>query len=85
VPRGCSGYRTAVEILADRVSDHRGPVAPGNGRVQLLAQFVVEGHGDADGHASDSINGTAGDTTRDPIGVARLARRGVACDLGFLD
>jgi hypothetical protein len=81
MPRGRCGYGPSVEVLTDGIGHHGGPVAPGNGCVELVAEIIVEGHGDAHGHVRDTISGTAADTITSPTGVAQCVGCGASPSL----
>src|SRR5262245_5080940 len=74
VPCGCGSNRASVEALADRLRNERGSIATSDGGVEFVAEFVVEGNGDAHGHVADPTNDTAPNTITDPtrrVGSAR--------------
>ena len=60
-----------VQVLANGVGYKCGPIAAGNGSIELLAELVIKSDRNTDGHANDTTNDNAGNTITDPIGVSR--------------
>lgn len=70
MPGRCGRDGTSIEVLADRLGDEGRSIAASHGGVELLAELVVEGDGDADSHVSDITNDTVPSTITDQIGVS---------------
>lgn len=66
----CGSHGAPVQILADGLGDQGRAVAVTSGGVEIRAQLVIKGDGDADGHSRDATNDVVASTTCGRIGVS---------------